>query len=369
MVKTQVGTKNVGTKKGYVKTSKKATKKGVKSVRAKKHLRYKCLTFQQGKTVFAMFSCPAKELYSFVEINKREEDKDEGYQRVLSISRVNKIAKFIDANGSIPLSVLVSFDHAIIEDGHVVIDNVPNAGWVIDGQHRIAGASKAKSDIPLPVVAVFKIDVPEQVNYFVTINREQKGVPTALYLDLLKIMPGTKSEKELRDERAADLADICRYDENSPFYQRIVVTTSPKNGQLSLTNWVRKVAPLLDPREAGIARLADEDRAKAIANLYSALKIVFPKEYARTDTVFFKTIGFGALMNEFKTIWDLTTRSSAGNFRTADVAKTLKSIADFDFGSWRSSGTGNQAEVMAGADLREQLNEAHELLTNKIVQL
>ena len=240
------------------------------------------------------FSINAKTLWSLVQIDQRQEDKDVGYQRALSNSRVNKIARYLDAGNAIPGSILISFDKEAVEsknDAQLIIQNKSNAGWVIDGQHRLAGAHKAKVDVHVPVVALIGLEVSEQIEFFVTINREQKGVPASLYYDLLKHLPKTKTESEIIQERAADLANSLRKNIDSPFHRRIVVTTSPKQGNLSLTNVVRKVAPHLK-REGRLSQFNDEIRAAILSNLYRALEQVFPREYQRPDGVFFRTIGF-----------------------------------------------------------------------------
>jgi DGQHR domain-containing protein len=104
-----------------------------------------------------------------------------------------------------------------------------DVGWVIDGQHRLAGAevaSRGGTDIELPVIAFIGLSEPRQVEQFVTINREAKNVPTSLYLDLLRLLPNRKPA-DVAKERAADLATQLRRDEESPFFESIVVTTSP----------------------------------------------------------------------------------------------------------------------------------------------
>ncbi len=63
------------------------------------------------------------------------------------------------------------------------------------------------------------LNIDEQINCFVTINREQKGVPSSLYYELLKHLPGSRSEAELAKERAADMATELKIDETSPFYR------------------------------------------------------------------------------------------------------------------------------------------------------
>jgi DGQHR domain-containing protein len=329
-------------------------------LRTPKHIQFPCMTFKQGKHTLILFVANAKALWDLVKINKREEDKDEGYQRALSPARADKIAQFIDAENVLPGSVLISFDDdtKLNKDRDaIVIPNRADAGWVIDGQHRLAGASRSKKDIPLPVVAFIGLSIDEQINCFVTINREQVGVPSSLYYELLEYL-GSKSEAEVTKERAADLAQKLKTDEASPFFGKIVVTIAPKRGELSLTNFVRKMAPLLK-RDGRLPYYNDEDRQGIINNYYLALHQVFPTEYKRGDSIFFKTLGFGALMNVLPTFIDLCIQNYHG-FRVEDAVALFKKIDYFDFGAWHQRGTGSAAEITAADDLRTEFRRAFE---------
>ena len=144
-----------------------------------------------------------------------------------------------------------------------------DVGWVIDGQHRLAGAAVAAregSDIELPVVAFIGLDENRQIEQFVTINREAKNVPTSLYLDLLRLLPDRRPADAAK-ERAVDLATQLRKDEDSPFVDRIVVTTSPQSGQISLTNFVRKIAVHVTPDRGILNGFTEREQYAVISEL------------------------------------------------------------------------------------------------------
>lgn len=60
----------------------------------------------QNDKEFYLFSCKASKLWSFSKINRRFEDKDEGYQRVLSPSRVKQLKNFIVHGNAVPERLL-----------------------------------------------------------------------------------------------------------------------------------------------------------------------------------------------------------------------------------------------------------------------
>lgn len=313
----------------------------------------------QSKHTFYVFTCKASQLWKFSKINQRVEDKDEGYQRVLSPSRVKQLRNFIVEGNAVPGAVIVSFDEATFSNGKFEFDETKeDAAWIMDGQHRSAAAHEAAKlgvDIDIPVVAFVGLDTPAQTAYFVTINREAKSVPSSLYIDLLKYLPKNKSEKEMLEERVADITQILSRDSDSELYQRVVSTTSPKDGQLSLTNVARVLRPLIHPNSGILAAYSITDQTKIFDNYFAALKAVFPKPYA--SNLFFKTLGFGGVLRALPVVFSASLAESRG-FRSADAAAVFLKIKDFDFDSWSKLGTGSQAEKTAGDDLVTELRRA-----------
>lgn len=323
-----------------------------------KPLTFSCVPIKQGPITLYAFAASAKVLWKLVQINTREPDKDVGYQRVLSPSRIRGIAKYISNKHPIPTSVLVSFesDVKVSADGtQLTVPNRPDAGWVIDGQHRLAGAHQSTRDIELPIVAFIGLDIKDQIEQFVTINKEAKGVPTSLYYDLLNHLPD-KSPADMAKERAADIAAELRKDEESPFYSRIVITTSPKKGELSLNNFVRKIYPLLLDGRA-LAAYSITEQKQILSNYYKGLQIAAPQMFAKQTNIFFQTLGFGALVNALPTFLALCIKKHKA-FRTEDVAKVFAEIKHFDFSGWERLGTGTAAENQAGDDLKTELMAA-----------
>ena len=321
-----------------------------------KSLRFPCLLVHQGKYKIVCFVAKARAVWDFAQVNRRESDKDIGYQRALSPSRVEAVKKYIDNGNAIPNSILISLDNSsktTPKGDYIIIPNREDAAWVIDGQHRLAGAHESKKDIEVVVVAFIGLPENEQINQFVTINREAKGVPTSLYYDLLKHLPSNTSDSDVAKERAVDIAHALRKNDTSPFYQRIVIE-APKKGQMSLTNFVRKIAPLVIDKKGKFHTYTLLEQQSIIDNYFRALEHVFSKAFSETDAIFFKTLGFGAAINALPTVFDLSLREFHG-FRIEDAVKILKKIDFFDFSAWDKLGTGTAAELQAGEDFRREL--------------
>jgi len=329
-----------------------------------KTIRFPCIPVQQSKTEFYMLEAKASTLRNLLSVSRRDEDKDEGYQRHFSSSRVRAIAQYLDSGNSIPLSILVTFDEGVFckDSSVVVVPNMENSGWIIDGQHRFLGALQAKEDVDIPVVAFAGLSEDEQINHFITINREAKGVPSSLYYDLLPRLKIKKTPKQMADERAGDIAQALRRDETSAFYGKIVVTTAPKKGELSLNNFIRKVTNLVNEEKGALATYSQREQEKIIDNYYKGLGKVFAREYSRVGSKFYQTVGFGALMNFLPYFFSATLKDRKG-FTVDDVEEMFKEINHFDFGAWASLGSGTKAEKEAGEDLRAEFEKA--IITKK----
>lgn len=319
------------------------------------------LRIVQGDSTFYAFTLKASQLWPMVSINRRSETEDRGYQRVLSNARVEAVANHIRTGRPVPNSVLISLDGAKFDEkaSTLTIPAGEDIGWVIDGQHRIAGAHEASpdTDIELCVFAFVGVDEEFQIEQFITINREAKGVPTSLVYDLLSHLPNRKRPADIATERAAEIANTLRHDAKSALHNRIVVTQSPTKGKISITNFVRKIQPHVHP-ERGVLRVFTLPEQQAIiANYFAALKRAYPDQWAKADNIFFRTVGFGAMMNMFEEIFTITTTSSSG-FTVQDIETTLSGVKHFEFASWEAGGSGNKAEMDAAAEFRTDFNRS-----------
>ncbi|HBB89765.1 MAG TPA: hypothetical protein DC047_19335 [Blastocatellia bacterium] len=341
------------------------TKKSAARVQNRKHsgavkraLRFSAIEISQNDHKLYIFTASASVLYGALSINRRIDGKDEGYQRALSVARVQAITRYIEQKKPIPGSIIVCFDQAKFDrkKHQLVVPSGTDVGWVIDGQHRLAGAEmagRAGTAIQLPVVAFVGLSEARQVEQFITINREGKNVPTSLYLDLLHMLPN-KKPADVAKERAVDLATQLRRDEDSPFFERIVVTTSPKPSQISLTNFVRKISIHVTPDKGILSVYTEREQLAVISNYFIGLRQVFHSQFEAKDSIFFKTVGFGALWNVFPTFFSLALKNQKG-FEAKDVVAIFKHIEGFDFSTWRQYGSSNSAELSAGEDLKAAL--------------
>lgn len=324
-------------------------------------LKIPAIEFKQHNQQMYVFSLDANTLWKILKINERSSDKDEGYQRALSNSRAEDVKKFVKRRGIISPALIISLNNSQFnaKNSTLEIPSEDSAGWVIDGQHRLRGAYLASIDnespvnINLPVVAFLDLKEDDQIVQFVTINKEGKGVPTSLYYDLLNRLPHNKTPAERAKEISTEIARELSKDMDSVFYEKIVFVRAPKKGkELSVTNFVRKISPLLTENRGtlGSSYFSQKDKKRIIENYFKALKVVFPEQFTSKNYRFFGTLGFGAAINSFETVFSYT-RSEFGTFKVDDIVKVLSRISDYEFSSWDQYGTGTAAENAVGSDL------------------
>ncbi|MFC1583998.1 DGQHR domain-containing protein [Fibrobacterota bacterium] len=317
--------------------------------------RYKCIVFNHGKYQLVMFSAPVSDLYNKFAINRKVQDKDKGYQRALSNTRVRAITRYINNNNPIPNSILISLDTNKFKVGrdYIYLNNSKNIGWVIDGQHRLAGAHESDKDIILPVIAFLGLSVVDQINQFVTINKEAKGVPTSLYYDLLKHLP-KKSPIDVAKEKATAIANELRNNEESPFFNKIVSITSPKKGEISLTTFVRNVHILIQKNKGHFDPFTQLEQVRIISNYYNGLKNSFPNEFKQESPIFFQAVGFGALMKVLPVFFTTCLKIHKG-FTIPNVTDLFTRLNYFEFDNWKTMGGGNAALTRASEELRDEI--------------
>lgn len=308
---------------------------------------------QQGKKLYVL-TMDSRDLFDVTVVSRREENKERGYQRNLRGSRAREIARFVDEDkGIIPNSIIVNFDKSVkFSNGQLTIPRKKDAGWIIDGQHRLYGLHFAKANFPVCVVAFIDIPLSEQINLFITINRTQKGVPSSLFLDLL---PHIKGTEESLERKARDLVEQLNLREDSPWQDNINMTGEGQ-GAISLVNFVRKLKPIIDPDGGALRTASFEEQYKIIRNYFTAVKTVFSDEWVNPKSLIKKTLGFGALMEAFPDIFNYTRQEYGKNVSINSFIQLLKKIPHIKFDAeLLGAGTGTKAEKEAGRRLVAEL--------------
>jgi len=328
------------------------------------------LEFKQNDQTLYCFLLTAKTIYARFDVSRRIDDKEKGYQRSFSSTRVKQIARYIDKDkGILPNSILVNLDADTFryENDKLILNENGSLGFIIDGQHRVWGANDAKEDILLPVVATAGLDNVEQAKLFIKINQSQKGVPASLYLDLLALTDGVvedfDDEGVPAQRRSVELAKRLNEEEDSPLLE-LIRTTGDSGRGISLSEFVTQSKNLVDPKNGKFLNYGFEQQYSIFKIYFKAIKAVFLAEWEDEKSLILKTVGFGGLMEAFYEIFQLVSQTSK-TFSTDNTIQLLNLIKDFKFNSENLPGGGIKAQQNAAkviiARLKKELKSNDEL--------
>lgn len=197
-----------------------------------------------GKNTFYSFAISAGHLLKIAFVNHQALNHPDGkpaYQRMISPGRLKEIGEFINNGGYFPTNVLINFVQGCTFDllpkefnggkdlkfGWLTLPAKYKSAWIIDGQHRLYGYSRAreeKLDQSLFVLAFDKMDTTSEADLFITINNKQKSVPPAILASLKADLNWESTDSRERIEALASaLVKTLNTEPSSPFFQRFAL--------------------------------------------------------------------------------------------------------------------------------------------------
>lgn len=290
----------------------------------------------------------AKDVFNISKVSRVEDGNENGYQRFLSDKRVKDISKYLESGNIIPGAIVLSaqedFDISFDKDKKELTLNANGSFlFVIDGQHRLAGANSANVDINLPVCIFSNLKIAQEVQYFLDVNSNQKGVPKTLRIELLKFL----SEPESKDAILKNLFTDLSSDINSPLYNKLSAIQSAR-GKLTHVPFREAFDPLIEGITLG--KFSYEDKKNLILNYLNAVESMLNGIEGNPDklttSAFFQAI--------FK-IFDMVCGNSItyfGNYKQSSFENVLSGMKTIDFSRYAGS---NQQNINALAAEMETL--------------
>jgi DNA sulfur modification protein DndB len=195
------------------------------------------------------------------------------------------------------------------------------------------------------VVAIYNdLSRQDEVQLFIDINTNQKGVPPALLLDI-KQLAGAETTIE---EKLRRLFDLISADRSTPLYGRF----SPAAKTAGSISRVTFNTALKKPVEAGVlATMATDDQARLVANYLIAADRVIVSSGAQNNDLTKATIlqSFFEIFNE---VADQTLARS-GNLKPDALTETLAPLNEIDFDGYLGSNRPSKGKLVA--DMRSAL--------------
>ncbi|MDO4694761.1 MAG: DGQHR domain-containing protein [Eikenella sp.] len=298
----------------------------------------------------------ADELFKLSTVSRADEDPTTGYQRLLNEKRAKDIAEYIDAGNIIPGAIILSaqknaeinFDS---NKNEINITAHPNSFFVIDGQHRLYGMKKASNDISVPVCILVGLNLQQEVQYFLDINSNQKGVPKTLRIELMKFL----SEPDSIDSIRNTLFKQLNNDNDSPLFGKLSATSSTP-GKLSLVPFQNALDPLLTTGTLGTYEF--DTKKKILINFLSAVKSWLLEAEGNSNKLYTSAF-FQAIFKIFEKACSLTL-AHFQNYQQESFEKILKEMPTLDFE--QHTGSNEQAISRLAAELSNLLDIANHKL-------
>lgn len=294
----------------------------------------------------------SKKIFEISKVSRVDSDPKEGYQRLLSKKRAEDIAQYLSDGNVIPGSIILSGQEGCditydSSNNKITIDTTKAGLFVIDGQHRLYGASLCEDDIMLPVCIFVGLELKQEVQYFLDINSTQKGVPKTLRIELLKFLSEPESSEAILIKLFKDLgAEI-----DSPLYNRISATTSVP-GKVSHVPFHNALGTLIDGKTL---RKFDYDKKKIlIKNYLSAVSEILIK-IETNDKRLITSAFFQAVFKIFEDVCS-SSLTYHRNYKQSSFQNVLEGIEKIDFEKYSGS---NQQTINQMASELQTLLDIH----------
>lgn len=309
---------------------------------------------EQNNTVFYIASLNSRILKEMCFVSRKKEEAIKGFQRLLNKKRAKDIAHYLDqSKGVIPSALILSAqDIANIryddKTKKLSFEQIGDSLLVIDGQHRLYGLLEAEKDYEIPVTIFSHLNTSSEVKLFIDINTTQKGVPTALILDI-KGQAGTETKLE---ERQRILFDKLNKDSALAGY---LLPNESRAGKISRTVFNASTKSLF---EGGpVSDLGEEAIYRTVKNYLEAVDVIF-KQTENKNARISKTVLFKAIMVIFNEVCEKCLIKYK-NVKVESLIDYLYPICQLNFEEY--TGTNNATVNKIVNDLRNLLKEKVEL--------
>lgn len=308
----------------------------------------------QNNYVFYVATLNSKVLKEMCFVSRKKEEPIKGFQRLLNKKRAKDIANYLDVeNGVIPSALILSAqDNAALrydnKTGKLSFEQMTDSLMVIDGQHRLYGLIEANNEYEIPVTIFTELNTNSEVKLFIDINTTQKGVPTALILDIKK-QAGTETKLE---ERQRELFEKLNKDSVLAGY---LLPNESKAGKISRTVFNSSTQAIF---EGGpICDLGDDAIYKTVKNYLEAVDVLF-KQTENPDARINKTVLFKAIFIIFNEVCEKCLIKYK-NVKVESLIDYLYPIQQLNFEEY--TGTNNATVNKIVNDLRKLLKEKIDL--------
>lgn len=302
----------------------------------------------------------------------------QGIQRRTDLKRINDIADFVKTSSSIVFStpIVLSLDvfSTDYDESKIIIDETKREFeieddirfTIIDGQHRLAGLSKAfldtNKDIELPITLILGSDLSTATKLFIDINGNQRKVNKSMIYDLYENI--TEDDRKNINQYTS-IVRALNTTESSPFFNRIKMlgTGAGVISQSFMVDYLIEVFKNFNKINTDSQSMFSEVYIyfTIISKIYSEDWSL--KETMRNNSQLVKTNGIGAcLLLLPDLIKDLGKPSKQQNKYVA----YFKERANFNWNNDAFAGTGKKIQKQIMKNLKDYPNNSNNKLITSI---
>ncbi len=223
-------------------------------------IRVPALEFIQSGNRLYTFTINAKKISLFATIARMRRGEHQelvGYQRPQVINHIGEIRRYLESGAAmIPNAIVIAFDErvkfkaaeqpGVAADGFgylaIPIDadiaDAEKAGWIVDGQQRMAAIHEADlASFPMCVIGFIAADERAQREHFIRVN-SAKPLPKDLIDELIPDTDAVLDTVKQKRKFPLQLRNSLNQQESSPFYRRIR-TPTVRGGYIASTSVLR----------------------------------------------------------------------------------------------------------------------------------
>jgi DGQHR domain-containing protein len=305
-----------------------------------------CIKIKQNDIPLYIFTLNAGEVYNNFEVSRRYEDKEKGYQRIVKDTKIKKIVSYLSGKSEnsypslLPNSILIALDNINFNTNTLTInDEDGTKGLIIDGQHRLKGAYEYDINFPLIIIGIGGLEPKYQARLFITINKTQTSLPSALYLDLISatsdedIRANLDGEVITSEQKATELVKDLNRDESSSL-KDLIAETGEERGKINLSQLVGIIKKYINYTDGKFKGYSYNDQLKILINYFNAIKVVFENDW--DEKILFKTTILGGLLKAIDGVFDVVN-TIHNNFKENSIIYVLSNVQELNLNELANS--------------------------------
>lgn len=311
---------------------------------------FPAMACNQNDKTFYLAIFPKEILKKTTFVSRREKDQNDGFQRNLNEARAKDIAKYFDEKkGTIPSPLILSAQENAdfhFKNGSVVFNDLPLTFMVLDGQHRLYGLLKTEKEYSFPVAIFNHLSMEEEVNLFIDINTNQKGVPATLLLDIRKLTGKENSleakQRYLFDELNKDSIMAGMF---SPYKSQV--------GKITRVSFNKATKDFIE--NSIVSKMNDSKILLALKNYLEASELTFKEAKSQkaklNNSMFFRSIL--AIAN------DVLEKSldQYKNIKTTSLVNIMEPLSKLNYDSYIGSSEATFTKIVS--DMKYELKSGN----------